>query len=350
MGTSGNQIMPSGSNNSQGFGSVTAGSSSSSDAAARPQRCDDAGRCTCFNIASLGYGGATGAQFGSATGGTDNTEAFVNYLNTESSAGVAQVGCGTDIGCTSPAKPTLNAAFLAQYDVLIFQWMTNGQQLVDSTGNPVAVGSAAAAGFKGNGYWSFTQDELSALKTWVSNGGGIIVLSGYDYSSDEINPANQILGAVSSMQYTAVDTFGTVMTGNAAYCLGDTDPVTTWAQAPDILGENITEVGAFHGRGITAPSPAVVDCNNAIFGVCAAHQDVGSGHVYAYTDEWVTYTSQWNPTVQPAGYCSLTGSTANGDFPAVQFAYQVPQFWYNAIYYASQATMCPFTLMGTIPR
>jgi hypothetical protein len=178
----------------------------------------------------------------------------------------------------------------------------------------------------------------------------MIVLSWYDYSAGEINPANQILGAVSSIQYTSEDTFGTVLTGNAAYCLGDTDPVTVWAQAPDILGENITEVGAFHGRGITAPSPAVVDCNNAIFGVCAAHQDVGSGHVYAYTDEWITYTSQWNPAVQPAGYCSLDGSTANGDSPAVQFAYQVPQFWYNAIRYAAQATTCPFTLTGAIAR
>src|SRR6185312_3220543 len=30
--------------------------------AARPQRCDDAGRCTCFNIATLGLPGHTGFE------------------------------------------------------------------------------------------------------------------------------------------------------------------------------------------------------------------------------------------------------------------------------------------------
>jgi hypothetical protein len=32
----------------------------------------------------------------------------------------------------------------------------------------------------------------------------------------------------------------------------------------------------------------------------------------------------------------------------VQVAYQVPQFWYNAIRYASQATGCAFSLAGAI--
>ena len=104
---------------------VGSASSSSSDDGGipRPPRCNDAGACTCFNVASLGLGGHTGAQAG--TGGTDNTEAFIAFMNTESSAGAVQLGCGNDVGCTSAAKPTLSAAFLAQYDVLIFQWMAN---------------------------------------------------------------------------------------------------------------------------------------------------------------------------------------------------------------------------------
>jgi hypothetical protein len=76
------------------------------------------------------------------------------------------------------------------------------------------------------------------------------------------------------------------------------------------------------------------------------HEDVGNGHVYAFTDEWITYVSQWDPTTQPASYCSLDGSTANGNVPAVQAAYQVPQFWFNAIAYTSQATGCSFSLGG----
>jgi hypothetical protein len=371
-----------GGNNGSGLGNSNGGlgslsTNTSSDGAARAMRCSDAGgmeKCSCFNIASLGYGGGTGANFGNSTGGSDNTAAFVSYLNSQSSANVAQLGCGADVGCTSPAKPTLTADFLSQYDVLIFQWMSNGLTLVDKTGTATtagATGSAQPVGFRGdaNGYWNFSADELAALKTWVENGGGIITLSGYDWSANETGPTNQVLGAVTGMKYTSADTYAVAETGNGYYCLGDSNIVTGFAPAPDILGENITRVGAFHGRGISTGPNSVVDCNDPMNGgVCAAHEDVGKGHVYAYTDEWVTYTSQWNPNPQPlpnsmvcgscycltdasadlfsSSACAPSGSTC----PAAQVMYQVPQFWYNAIYYASQATMCPFTLAGTIPR
>ncbi|HXX69058.1 MAG TPA: hypothetical protein VEK07_17860 [Polyangiaceae bacterium] len=337
-----------------GLNSGVGGGSGGSDSG-RPPRCNEAGVCSCFNIASLGYGGATGAQAGH--GGTDNTQAFINYINTQSSATAAYLGCGSDTGCNSPQKPTLSADFLSQYDVLIFQWMTDSIAPVTMNGQSDGFTGDPALG--GGGYWSFGNDELSALKTWVQGGGGVIVLSGYDYcpgntgctsgSPAELGPTNQIVQALTDMQYTQTDTFGTTETGNAEFCLGDSDPVTGWMASPDLLGENITKVGAFHGRGIMAGG-GTVDCSNSIFGTCAAHENVGKGGVYVYTDEWVTYTSQWAPTMQPATYCSLDGSTANGDFPAVEIAYQVPQFWYNAIAYASQATMCPFTLAGTIPR
>jgi hypothetical protein len=340
------------------------------DASGGGSRCDDAGTCSCFNVASLGYGGATGASFGSSPAGTANTSTFLAYLGAASGVTVAQLGCGTDTGCTSAAKPTLTADFLSQYDVLLFQWMSNGLTEVDSTGTPASQSHLTPVGYRGdvNGYWTFTPDELTALKAWVNAGGGIITLSGYDWSSSEIAPVNQILGAVTGMQYTATSTFGATETGNGYYCLGDSNMVTGFAPAPDILGANITRVGAFHGRGISTGANSVVDCNDPTNGVCAAHEDVGKGHVYAYTDEWVTYTSQWNPNPQPlpdpsvcgscycltdasadlftSSSCSPTGSTC----PAAQVMYQVPQFWYNAISYASQATMCPFTLAGTIPR
>jgi hypothetical protein len=304
-------------------------------------RCDANGmNCRCFNVASLGYGGHVGSQLG--MGGTDNTQSFGSYLNQQSNALFAQVGCGVDIGCTNPDKPDLSDPnFLPSYDVLIFQWMA-GALL------PVTNGGGNIEGYEGSNYWAFSQAELDALKAWVMAGGGVIVLTGYDYSSDELTPTNQILTALTDMSYTATDTYGMTETGNAEFCLGDSDPVTGWAPAPDPIGENILAVGAFHGHAIQAGANAVIDCEDNTFGICAAHEDVGRGHVYVFTDEWVTYTSQWNPNAQPATYCALDGSTANGDFPAVQAAYQVPQFWYNAIRYASQATGCPFSLAGAI--
>src|SRR5215831_6548305 len=74
--------------------------------APRAQRCDQAGRCTCFNIASIGRPGHTGFQ-----NGMDSTTAFTDWLNTQSSAEVDMY----------TARPTLDAGFLDKYDVLILQ-------------------------------------------------------------------------------------------------------------------------------------------------------------------------------------------------------------------------------------
>ena len=322
-------------------GAIDAGDGAASGIDGGRARCDANGmNCSCFNGATLGYGGHTGA--GLAMGGTANTQAFVSYLNTQGNALFAQVGCGTDIGCTSPDKPNFaDGSFLPNYDVLIFQWMASALMPVKDTGGTVQ-------GYEGSSYWTFSQPELDALKAWVMAGGGVIVLSGFDYQTNEIGPANQILTALTDISLTGTVTYGMNETGNAEFCLGDSDPVTGWAPAPDPLSENIRAVGAFDGRTIQAGANAVIDCQDNTYGICAAHEDVGQGHVYVFTDEWVTYTSQWNPPTQPATYCSVDGSTANGDFPAVQAAYQVPQFWFNAIRYVSQATGCTFALAGAI--
>src|SRR5258708_1687943 len=64
--------------------------------------CDDAGNCSCVNIASIGKPGHYGA-----TG--DNTTVFTDWLNSKSSAVV-------DLYAT---HPTLTQNFLSKYDVLI---------------------------------------------------------------------------------------------------------------------------------------------------------------------------------------------------------------------------------------
>jgi hypothetical protein len=272
--------------------------------APRAQRCDDAGRCTCFNIASIGLPGHTGFQ-----GGMDSTTAFTDWLNTQSSASV-------DI---YTARPTLDADFLDRYDVVIVQWLVDG-----------------VSGEDGTGYWSFTPAETAALDAWVRAGGGLITLSGYDAQAQEVTPLNQLVQATTDMSYGTADVLGTVSTSN--YCLGESDPLGGWVQTTPI-GKHIDEVGAFHGRPINAGSKAVIDCTDGA-NVYAAHEDVGQGHVFAFADEWVTYTSQWFG-IDAGGNCA----DASADR-----VYQVPQFWYNAITYASQATACPFTLNAPITR
>ena len=217
------------------------------------------------------------------------------------------------------ARPILTAAFLARYDVLIVQWLVDGM-----------------SGGNGTGYWSFSADELAALKAWVEAGGGLITLSGYDAQAQEVTPLNQIVQAVSDLSYGTADVLGNP--GASSYCLGESVPLGGWVQSTP-LGKHIDEVGAFHGRPIDAGPKAVVDCTDGT-NVYAAHEDVGQGHVFTFTDEWVTYTSQWFG-IDAGGNCADASANA---------VYQVPQFWYNALTYASQATQCPFMLTGAIPR
>jgi hypothetical protein len=257
-----------------------------------------------LNNASIGRPGITGFQ------AMDNTSAFTDWLNTQSSASVDLV----------TARTPLTPAFLGKSDVIILQWLVDG---VDPNNK-----------YQGAGYWSFSATELAALKAWIEKGGGLIALSGYDANSAEIGPVNQILQAVSDISYGADDVIG----ATGVYCLGESDPLGGWNQSTPI-GAHVTQVGAFHGRSVH-PGAATVDCSDASY-TYAAHEAVGSGHVFVYTDEWVTYTSQWN------GIGTMGGCTQS---PSVD--YQVPQFWYNAIGYAGSAVQCQFTINNPtiVPR
>jgi hypothetical protein len=93
-----------------------------------------------------------------------------------------------------------------------------------------------------------------------------------------------------------------------------------------------------NGRPITVAADAgavTVDCPcSGNPGQCAVHQDIGKGHVFSFADEWVTYTSQWlasSPCISAS--CTTTPATA----------FQVPQFWYNAIRYSASSATC-FTI------
>jgi hypothetical protein len=306
---------------SNGFGSSGAtsgnfGSSSSSgsgDGMARPQRCDEAGKCSCFNIASIGHPGCTGCE-GATTGG-DTTTSFTDYLNAHSSANV-------DLYAT---KPTINAAFLGNYDVIILQG------LFDNCGMPGQIGV--------NNFWTFGSEEIAALKTWVDNGGGLITLTGFVADSTEVNPMNAILNAVTNneLSYGTAD----ICNGMGVFCQGESISLSGWSQ--NAIGMGVTTVGCFHGRPVNVSgSGATVDNHDVSFSsdVAAAHVQVGKGHVVVYEDEWITYTSQWPGGA--GGPACEKGCNADAEPGAV---YQVPQFWQNMINYAASATMCPmFTI------
>lgn len=258
----------------------------------RPPRCDDAGHCTCINIASVGKP----AHYGS---GNDSTDAFQTWLNTNSSANLDLLTART------PLTPDL----LAGYDVIILQALEDGEY---------------------GPFWQFSQAEVDALTTWVKQGGGLIALTGYGGDADEVDPQNQLLG-FAGISYNKDDILGQCPSGEPCYCWANSVPVTSW-QATSPISANIQQVGAFHGRSINSTSAdLVVGAPGAQLGVS---QQVGNGKVFVFCDEWVTYTSQWNGSgQQPGPNDPCNGKTADKVF-------QVPQFWYNVIKWVSPDAQC----------
>jgi hypothetical protein len=235
-----------------------------------------------------------------AVPGMDNTAALTQWLNTKSSAVVTTYA--TDVAFTTE--------FLDQYDVLIFQ------ALEDREGGP---------------YWTYDATEIANVETWVRAGGGIITLTGYGASSQEVAPTNQLL-AFTGLSYATDDILATCA-DNDCCCTSNSVAVTGWNTAHPVAA-NITRVGAFHGRSVLGTGDVVAQ-GSTVFG---ATRQMDIGRVFVFADEWVSYTSQWDGTgamtcaMDPAhNYC--TGRLA----PEY---YQVPQFWYNAIKWASGDRAC----------
>jgi hypothetical protein len=296
-----------GGDDSGGF--VTTDPRANGSDAGRPPKCDDAGNCSCINIASIGRP----AHYGVAGLNSDNTNAFTDWLNANSSASV-------DMYMT---HPTITADFLAKYDVLLIQWLT------DSNTGP---------------YWTFSDDEINTLKKWVNDGGGLITLSGYDMNAEEVTPLNRLL-SFTDISYDKDNVLpGCAMDGGTSlcYCWGNPVPLGGWMPGP--IGQNVTQVGAFYGRSIR-PGNATVDCSDpATSKVYAAHEVVGKGHVFAYTDEWVTYSSQWLGTSSVNASAMYTDPNNPCYMKSAADVFQVPQLWYNVIKWEASGTQCIFKI------
>src|SRR5690606_15881091 len=114
------------------------------DLEVRKKTCDANGQnCTCLRLALLGTLDSAANQ--------KDTQPFVDWLNGNSD-GTATVTMVT-------AKPTIDAAFLANYDILL-------------------VANVNA--------WTFTDAETAAVETWArETGGGIVALTGFDSTDAE---------------------------------------------------------------------------------------------------------------------------------------------------------------------
>lgn len=304
----------------------------------RQKVCDMSGKCTCLKLALLG-------TLTSAAADPDTT-AFTSWLASSSD--------GSAVATNVPTKPNVDAAFLANYDILLVA-NVNG--------------------------WSFSSDEKAAVQKWVEDGGGIITLTGFTSTATEAADTSQLI-SFAGLKYT-----GTTEAQFAAPKTGETVPVyykggttdlkkcmnwnggtTTQHAQPFIttpikfspamgslekLTLNLDYVGAFIGWPIIAPADATVIATDPVTkGNMAVAKEVnGKGRIYAFGDEWVTFSNEWEQTGTPSNQqmdmnnpCWVPASgNAAGFFHSVKSLYQTKQFWYDAINWVAPPNEC-FTI------
>ena len=273
---------------------------------ARPQRCDDKGNCVCMNILSLGKTAGWGANSGS----TDNTDAFVTYMNTKSSAKVV----------LNSNFVSLTPDFLSTYDIIILQSLGDGQ--------------------KGSGpFWDskFLESDVKNLETWVRAGGAIISMTGYGGDTAEVNPLNKLL-KFAGISYNTDDIFIAGQGDNFDYCRDSSIPYTEWNTANDSnppLTQALKGVGMFHGRSLNCTGEGCMDIGLWKGMKVAVAKNLDKGHIFAFADEWVTYTSQWGltDTQWNTSHAECNNHTAKD-------LYSVPQFWYNIIHWSIPDASC----------
>ncbi len=274
--------------------SGAAGAAGGHDVVCEPET----GACACIAIGMLGRLPTYGA-----VPGQDDTAALQAWLNEKSTA---------EVEVYTSHNP-LTPEFLVQYDVLILQ------ALEDREGGP---------------YWSYTPSDLANLEAWVRNGGGVVTMTGYGGRPEEIEPTNQLL-AFTGMSYNGDDTL-TTCPDSCCYCVGNSVPASGWDPAHPVAA-NIGAVGAFHGRSVNpGPDGQVVGSQGGM--VFGATVEVGQGRVFMFADEWVSYTSQWTGEGVANDCNSDPNHSCYGTSAAT--SYQVPQFWYNAILWASGDPPC----------
>jgi hypothetical protein len=300
------------------------------DAALAAYQCDDAGVCTsCQPVRILSIGQP--AKYGANSGSTDPFQAFVNS-NTNGTATMQMLQTFTHITDLD----------LSNYDVVILQALYT---------NP----------YDPNGLWTFSAADAAALYDWVNNkGGAIVAMSGYfSDSTVEIVPLNQLL-ALFGITYDGDNTYTSNDCPNPpslCYCAYGSIPFDNWSTAVPDITKNLKKVGVFMGRSITCPGSdcQIVGTNsvdaNAQSNITGVAKVVGKGRVFAWGDEWVTYTSQWGLTPDPQYDNATTYAKCVGYTPRT--SYTVPQFWYNVFRWVAQTTCLTIVVpptAGSVPQ
>ena len=266
---------------------------------------DGTEECFCLRVAVIGTADSPAND--------SNATAFRDWLNTKSNAAVTILDPKDPMN--PQPKPTLNAEFLQNYDVLILQLQG------DSKTGP---------------FWTYTPDEIAAVKAWVEAGGGIISLTGYNgmQAAAETGAVNALIGGVAGMTYGTNEV--AVTSGETNYCWGNSVRVLDWLD--DSIGYEVSAVGALHGYPVMGGTPVAKAQDGNVVGATA---QVGDGFVFVWADEWVLFTNQWSAEDPNASQYTDMYNPCFDKRPEQVF--QLPQFWYNALGYAGGNRLC-FTI------
>lgn len=203
------------------------------------------GLCDCLRI---GFLGALASDAGTMTG------AFQAWLEERSDVPVKQIG----------ARETLTADLLRDLQVLV-------------VGN---VADRANAG-------GFPPAEIEALRQWVdAEGGGLMTLAGYTARDADVAPTVSLLGPFG---------MGYDYQGRGPGVLGTGAPpmLVRGLVAPEHPTlDGITVLGVYYAYPVQGDGQVLV--NEAGFNLAMA-KAVGTGHVLAFSDEWITQDALWYP-------------------------------------------------------
>jgi hypothetical protein len=290
----------------------------------RSLRCPEAGtECKCMNILSLGKT----AGYGANSGSSDNTDAFITYMNTKSNAKVV----------LQTTYVPLTSDYLANFDLIILQSLGDGQK---------GSGPFWASSYNTN---KITDSDVSNLETWVRNGGAIISMTGYGAETAEVDPLNKLL-KFAGISYNTDDIF--VSGDGWDYCRWSAVPFSGWTDNDLSLTNptssettKLTAVGMFHGRSIKCSDPACVTIGESGSLKVAVARKLEKGRIFAFADEWVTYTSQWGldeTCVATPDMCKWDDPVQNSNCigHTAKALFKVPQFWYNVIRWSVPEAEC----------
>jgi len=163
---------------------------------------------------------------------------------------------------------------------------TTTKRRLDTSGGPLVAADLAGIDVVILDHLSrdYAKSEVEVLHAWVRAGGGMVSMTGYDWSGSDATRPNGILTGLGA-------TYDTGVRPNA--------PVTDWDATHPIAKDmtSVTFAGGYAVKPLTGFSTkTVARQSGSPVGVAV---EIDLGRVFVWGDEWIEYDSEWStlPTV-----------------------------------------------------